>query len=50
MKTNILLDSDNNKVFIVDELDRSLHPNLTYKFIELFYKVASEKNIQFDNT
>ncbi len=43
---DILLNSDNNKIFIVDELDRSLHPNLTYKFIELFYKVASKKNIQ----
>ena len=43
---DILLNFDNNKVFIVDELDRSLHPNLTYKFIELFYKIALEKNIQ----
>lgn len=43
---DILLNADNNKVFFVDELDRSLHPNLTYKFIELFYKVALEKNIQ----
>lgn len=43
---DILLNSDDNKVFIVDELDRSLHPNLTYKFIELFYKVAADKNIQ----
>lgn len=43
---DILLNSENNKVFIVDELDRSLHPNLTYKFIELFYSVASKKNIQ----
>ncbi len=43
---DILLTVDNNKVFIIDELDRSLHPNLTYKFIELFYKVALEKNIQ----
>lgn len=43
---DILLNADNNKVFVVDELDRSLHPNLTYKFIELFYKVALEKDIQ----
>ncbi len=43
---DILLTTDDNKVFIIDELDRSLHPNLTYKFIELFYKVALEKNIQ----
>ena len=25
-----------NNVFIIDELDRSLHPNLTYDFIDLF--------------
>lgn len=43
---DILLTVDSDKVFIIDELDRSLHPNLTYKFIELFYKVALEKNIQ----
>lgn len=43
---DILLYANNNKIFIVDELDRSLHPNLTYKFIELFYKIASKKNIQ----
>lgn len=43
---DILLTVDNEKVFIIDELDRSLHPNLTYKFVELFYKVALEKNIQ----
>lgn len=43
---DILLTVDNDKVFIIDELDRSLRPNLIYNFIELFYKVAAEKNIQ----
>ncbi len=43
---DILLSSAENKVFVVDELDRSLHPNLTYKFIELFYQLAEKKNIQ----
>ena len=43
---DILLNADMNKVFLVDELDRSLHPNLTYKFIELFYEITLEKNIQ----
>lgn len=43
---DILLNTDNNKIFIVDELDRSLHPNLTFKFVELFYKVVLEKDIQ----
>lgn len=31
-----ILVNKKNKVFIIDEIDRSLHPNLTYKFIELF--------------
>lgn len=43
---DILLTSSKNKVFIVDELDRSLHPNLTYRFIEFFYKIAADKRIQ----
>lgn len=43
---DILLNSDHNKIFVVDELDRSLHPNLIYKFIELYYEVAKNKNIQ----
>lgn len=35
----ILLDLMNeNKVYIIDELDRSLHPSLSYKMIELFLK------------
>lgn len=29
------------KVYIVDELDRSLHPNLSYKFVEEFIKKKS---------
>lgn len=41
----ILLNSK-NKVFVIDEIDRSLHPNLTYKFIELFLEVAECKNVQ----
>lgn len=28
-----ILASNNEKIFVVDELDRSLHPNLTYNFI-----------------
>lgn len=37
-----ILASDNEKVFVVDEIDRSLHPNLTFKFIEHF---LNKKNI-----
>lgn len=36
----------NNKVFIIDEIDRSLHPSLTVKFIKCFLKILKEKNIQ----
>lgn len=41
----ILLAGD-DKTYIVDELDRCLHPSLTYKFIETFLKEAEKKNIQ----
>ncbi|MED3757792.1 ATP/GTP-binding protein [Peribacillus frigoritolerans] len=41
-----ILLGDEDKVYIIDEIDRSLHPNLTYKFIELFFDVLTDKNIQ----
>ena len=41
----ILLAGD-NKIYVVDELDRCLHPSLTYKFIETFLAEAKKKNIQ----
>ena len=34
----ILLNDEENKLFVVDELDKSLHPKLTSKFVELFLK------------
>lgn len=41
----VLLNDESDKVFIIDELDRCLHPQLTCKFVELFLKKASnEKN------
>lgn len=33
-------------VFIIDELDRSLHPQLTAHFVKTFLKMATKKNIQ----
>ncbi|WP_226641187.1 AAA family ATPase [Bacillus tropicus] len=33
-----ILASDSDKVFVIDEIDRSLHPNLTYNFIKEFLK------------
>lgn len=42
----ILLDTKKNKTYIIDEIDRCLHPQLTYRFVETFLKLASERNIQ----
>lgn len=41
-----ILIAGEGKTYIVDELDRCLHPSLTYKFVETFLKIAREKNIQ----
>jgi len=38
--------SDSGKTYVIDELDRCLHPSLTYKFVETFLDLASNKNIQ----
>ena len=35
-----------NKVFIIDEIDRSLHPSLTARFLKNYFKILKEKNIQ----
>lgn len=42
----ILLNNKRNKVYIIDELDRCLHPQLTYKFVESFLNRTENKNIQ----
>lgn len=42
----ILLKISDNKVFIIDEIDRCLHPALTTKIIELFLKLAEARNTQ----
>lgn len=34
------------KTYVIDELDRCLHPSLTYKFVETFFELARQKNIQ----
>lgn len=41
-----ILMAGENKTYVIDELDRCLHPSLTYKFVETFLKMAKEKNIQ----
>lgn len=41
-----ILLSEKGKTYIVDELDRCLHPSLTYKFVETFLQTVRRKNIQ----
>ncbi len=36
----------NNRVIFIDEIDRSLHTNLTRKFLELFYKLTEDDTSQ----
>ena len=42
----LILFTEKDKVFIIDEIDRSLHPQLTYKFIEEFLHLAENRNVQ----
>lgn len=43
---SILFTQKENSVFVIDEIDRSLHPRLTWKFIENFLHYAISRNIQ----
>ena len=38
--------SGEGKTYVIDELDRCLHPSLTYKFVDTFLQLAAQKNIQ----
>ena len=42
----ILLQISNNQIFVIDELDRCLHPFLTTKIVELFLEMAKKRNAQ----
>jgi AAA15 family ATPase/GTPase len=42
----VLITENRNKVYIIDEIDRSLHPQLTYKFIEIFLELSKERDTQ----
>lgn len=42
----ILLDRKNEKVYFIDEIDRCLHPQLTYKIIETFLNKYKNNNTQ----
>lgn len=41
-----ILLSTEEKTYVIDELDRCLHPSLSYKFVETFLCFAEKKNIQ----
>ena len=43
---DILINNEKNKVYIIDEMERSLHPKLTFRFIELFFDLLQENNTQ----
>lgn len=42
----ILINKEENKVYIIDELDRCLHPSLSFKFVETFLQLAEKRNVQ----
>lgn len=41
-----ILIAGEGKTYVIDELDRCLHPMLSYKFVETFFRLAENKNIQ----
>ncbi len=43
---HVILNDDKDKVFIIDELDRSLHPQMTIKFVETFLNLSENKTTQ----
>lgn len=40
----ILISDKKDKVYFIDELDRCLHPQLTYKFVDEFLKIQKNRN------
>lgn len=42
----ILMNKNSEKVYLIDELDRCFHPELTYKFIERFLNLKNNNNSQ----
>lgn len=43
---SVLLNEEEGRVFIIDEIDRCLHPLLTKKFISTFLELAKKKHVQ----
>lgn len=43
---DILLNKNQNSIYVIDEMERSLHPNLFNRFIELLNEYQKQSNIQ----
>lgn len=43
---DVILNDEEDKTFIIDELNRSLHPQMTIKFVETFLKFSEKKTTQ----
>nr|WP_297938751.1 AAA family ATPase [uncultured Lachnoclostridium sp.] len=46
----LLADNCNGRVILIDEIDRSLHTNLTRRFVSDFYQMANNRNVQLITT
>ncbi len=42
----VLLSKKKDSVFVIDEIDRSLHPQLTLYFVKKFLQIAEKRNVQ----
>ena len=42
----ILLSADQERVYVIDEINRRFHPLLTYHFVEKYLEMAAERHIQ----
>ena len=42
----VLLTNEDEKVYVIDEINRKFHPLLTRKFVDDFLKLAEKRNIQ----
>lgn len=41
-----ILLAEEGKTYVIDELDRCLHPSMAYKFVETFLERAADKDVQ----
>lgn len=42
----ILFAKNDNKVYVIDEIDRSLHPDLSRHFVERYFECLGQRNVQ----